>query len=80
MESKWILVSFPTAIIYGEGHQATCTVWARKIYDPSGIDAAYEDLWISDDSVPLPDGKYIVSFNDQKHLVLRRKGGWKFPR
>jgi hypothetical protein len=73
------LVRFLAARIEDEGLQATCTVWATKVYHPSLIDAAYFDFSIRDDSVPLPDGTYVVSFNGQKCHAARRNGKWKFP-
>jgi hypothetical protein len=75
MASTRELVSFPGRL-KGEGHDATCTVWATRVSLPGSSAVADVHYSIKDVSAPLPDGSYEVLVNGEAIPVTRRDGDW----
>jgi len=80
MASQRQSVSF-SAIIKGEGQEATCRVSATKVSLPGSGAVAYVDYFIRDEdvSIALPDGHYQVFVNGETQTVVRRNGFWVSP-
>jgi hypothetical protein len=61
--------------LHGEGHDATCSVWATKVTLPRNV-SAYTDYSIDDVSEDLPDGNYSATANGETTTIARQKGFW----
>jgi hypothetical protein len=71
-------VSFP-GIIRGQGHEATCTVWATET-SQDDEDVHYGEYSIDNASVSkvLPEGTYELSVNGEPPIPVRRgRYGWQ---
>jgi hypothetical protein len=75
MSSTKERVAFP-GILRGEGHEASCTVWATKVTQQGTGNSAYARYSIENVSRVLPEGNYQVSANGQSFAVRFANGNW----
>ena len=75
MASTKQLVNFP-GVLHGQGHVATCTVYATKVTQPGTSESAYTDYNIKDVSKSLPEGGYELLAMGENFQVRLQNGIW----
>ena len=60
----------------GMGREAWCTVMGTKTLAPDGTELDVLRVSIENEPLDLPDGRYVLSFENTRRAIHRRAGFW----